>query len=135
MESMKFMISAVCFGLTAALATCVKPTDLIGTWTGPAGATLTLSHDGTFSARALPSRVFLMHDSIDAPINGTGRWTFEKRNLLWHGDAGIVTLAFDDMPGYPPRMGVQVIVSGSGGLYQWKGEEGGERYEMQRKFQ
>ena len=117
------------------LGGCQKVTssDLVGTWTNPDGANLILKADGTFSAQALPAQVFLMHDSIDAPITGRGQWKLQERNLLWHGDMGIVTLAFDEMPGYPPQMGIQVIVSGEGSLYQWEGEEGGARYEFIKK--
>jgi hypothetical protein len=75
--------------------------------------------------------VFLMHDSTDAPINGTGRWALEQGTAYWK-----IKLNFDDIPGFPSGTQLEVIVSGSGkstGLYQWAGEEGGARYELTRK--
>ena len=120
--------------LNLPFAGCRGPTstDLVGSWVNPDGASLILKANGAFSAHALPGQVFL-RDNISGPITGTGRWTLERHNSLWHGDGGTVTLAFDEMPGYPPRMGIELIVSSAGTLFQWKGEEGGERYQFKRK--
>ena len=120
------------------LGACEQPTasDLTGIWVNPDGAVLTLEENGNFSAHVLPAQVFLMPDSTDAPLNGKGRWKFEKHNLLWHGDSGMVQLDFYEIPGHPPRTGTDVIVSGSGksiSLYQWMGEEGGARYKLTKK--
>lgn len=124
----------VCLVLGGPLAGCQGPTFtmLVGTWVNADGASLLLKGDGTFSAHGLPGQVFL-RDTISGPLTGTGRWSLERHNSLWHGDGGIVTLEFERLPGYPARMGIELILSPAGTLYQWKGEEGGERYELQKK--
>ena len=132
-RSMMLLLSIVP-GLLLGGCQKVTSSDLVGRWTNPDGANLILKADGTFSAQALPAQVFLMHDSIDAPITGTGQWQFEEHNLLWYGNAGKLQLHFDEISGRPvPRTGMSVIVSGDGSLYQWKGEEGGERYELVKR--
>jgi hypothetical protein len=133
MHNLKLAIALLGFFVGALLGGCQKPkvTDLIGTWVSADGATLALERDGKFSGRGLPARVFLMHDSIDSPINGKGQWKLEAGDAYWE-----VQLSFDEISGQPSSTGANVLVSGTGksiGLYQWTGEEGGERYELTKK--
>lgn len=115
------------------LSACQKPqsADVIGTWTNPDGAMLRLEHNGEFSAERLPEEIFLAPGTPGLLLTGRGRWRLEKDTPYWE-----IELMFEGVLGYPERTAATVLVSGSGksvGLYQWKGEEGGDRYKLKKK--
>jgi hypothetical protein len=122
--------------ISLVVASCGKvPENKIpGLWTNPDGSQIVLNSDKTCSIRSLPVAVFLGSPN-GGTITGAGRWTFESHNSLWNGDSGIIALSLDDVPGYPPRLGIELILSGDKTLYQWKGEEGGARYQFTKDSQ
>jgi hypothetical protein len=137
MGAMKSMSAFVGIAANLVMAGCgqTSSTDIVGHWSSVDGGSLTLNLDGTFFAADLPATVFFLPNSSDPPLTGRGHWHLEKHNLLWDGDRGIIKLDFDEMQNKPSRTGISAIVSGTGtstSLFQWKGKEGGDRYELKR---
>ena len=130
---MKNFVSCLCISFAALLGACGKsPTssEVVGTWANTDGAGVKIEQDGQFSAWALPAAIFVWHDQTGT-LEGKGTWKLQKGRPYWE-----VELWFHELTGRPANQAVTVLVSGSGesiNLYQWKGEEGGPRYELERK--
>lgn len=131
--AMKQIMSFLALSIAALFGGCgASPTsqDVVGTWTNPDGAELILEANGQFTARALPQAVFWRQD-YPGLLTGKGTWKIQQGNPYWE-----VRLSFRERLGQPESLGVSAIVSGSGAsayLYQWIGEEGGNRYKLERK--
>lgn len=105
--------------------------DVVGVWSSPDGAVLTIEESGMFTATALPVGVFTTPDQKGPPFSGHGIWKLKQGSPYLE-----IRLGFDEIGGKPASREVIVLVSGSGSsiyLYQWKEEEGGERYKLERK--
>jgi hypothetical protein len=117
----------------AILSGCRRPpadADLIGTWTNPDGAELVIRADHQFTARSLPKSVFWGSDQSGL-FDGSGQWRLNNGRAYWE-----VSLRFDRLSQQPANLETEALVSGVGDsvyLYQWRGEEGGERYKLERK--
>ena len=120
--------------LAALLGACGKnPTnaDVVGSWVNADGAQLTLEQNGQFTAHALPQAIFFRRDLVRPPVDGKGTWRLEKGQPYWE-----VKLSFKEINGHPDSYGTSALVSGGGDstyLYQWVGEEGENRYKLERK--
>lgn len=120
--------------LTMFMGGCAKPPEtpnLVGEWTGPDGAQVTLMWNSTFVARGLPFRIFDNPVQSGPPISGSGEWKIAGGRVSgWE-----VQLGFKEEAGVPSRRGVRINVSRDGdayGLFQWVDEEGGSRYTFTR---
>jgi hypothetical protein len=105
--------------------------DVIGTWVNADGATLTVNENGQFTAHALPQAIFWRRDQPGPAFDGKGTWKFEKGQPYWE-----LKLWFLEISGQPANREITVLVSGSEAstyLYRWKGEEGEDRYKLDRK--
>jgi hypothetical protein len=66
-----------------------------------------------------------------SPLDAQGVWTLKKGEPYWE-----VKLRFGEVLGRPLAREITVLVSGSGAstyLHQWQGEEGGNRYRLDRQ--
>jgi hypothetical protein len=133
-QLMKKAMSLLCVVLAMALFACSKsPTtaDLIGTWGNADGGRIVLSENGQFTASALPKAIFWRTDERAPSLNGKGQWKISKGRAYWE-----VRLRFEELSGDPASLEIVALVSGAGRsayLYQWRDEEGGARYELERK--
>ena len=130
----KRLMPLCALSLTMFMGGCAKPPEaqnLVGEWTGPDGAQVTLQGNNTFTARGLPFRIFDNPVQSGAPISGSGEWKVAGSRVSgWE-----VQLAFREEAGVPSRRGVRINVScddDSYGLFQWVDEEGGSRYTFTR---
>jgi hypothetical protein len=109
------------------------PRDIVGTWTHPSGARLTIEAKGSFVAKSLPGGNVIWPSKEVAGSDGYGKWT------LGTGDKeGILLLAFhNDLPVMKPVPGMragfdtQLMVDQDAAgwyLFGWVEEEGGERF-------
>jgi hypothetical protein len=121
--------------LATLLGACGKnptTTDVVGVWVNADGAQLTLETNGQFTARGLPTTIFWRRDQPGPAIDGKGTWQLHEGQPYWE-----VKLGFDEIGGRPASREITVLVSGGGAstyLYRWKGEEGEDRYKLERKL-
>lgn len=113
--------------------------DVIGTWKSSDGATFIFNNDGTFIGESLPAEYFTFYTSKSEvegkKINGTGKWKLEKGK----GAFQEVSLDFRKIDNKDLHGLYQILIAGENGvldnkppwyLFEWKGEEGGERYKF-----
>jgi hypothetical protein len=131
--AMNRIMSFLGLSLAALFGGCgASPTsqDVVGTWVNPDGGELIIEANGQFTAHGLPQAVFWRRD-YPGSLTGKGTWKLQKAEPYWE-----VRLSFRERSGQPESLGVSAIVSGSGSstyLYQWIGEEGENRYKLERK--
>ena len=129
---LRILISVGCLFILSLVA-CSRnpePKDLVATWTGSNGSTLELHADDKFSAKNVPIDAFLNPDGKGGAISGSGDWKLVKGNVYWE-----IKLEFSEMMGKVSRTEITMFVSGIGNsvsLFQWKEEEGGDRYELRK---
>jgi len=113
--------------------------EVVGTWTNPDGATVVLVDNGEFTAKSFPAEyVLLPKDSFrNQKFDGSGKWTLRKGQAQWE-----VYLDFNRFSNQKYACSFPLLVSGEKGvleneppwhLFLWKGEEGGERYTLDKK--
>lgn len=131
--------------LTTLFQGCVgtdpKNEDMVDVWVSSAGAMLTIRNDGSFVGEALPAEYFSypLFGSAKSgkKLSGSGKWKLGKDQGRW-----VVWLHFEERNGRKEGAVYLVLVGGHSGiagnyppwyLYDWVGEEGGERYVYERK--
>jgi hypothetical protein len=111
--------------------------DVIGWWRSEDGAKLKFKQNGTFEAELLPGELFFARtdDFNHKRFNGSGKWLLKEKQGLWE-----ISLNFDKVLNQN-RYDTQILLSGSSGLteksppwylFEWKDEEGGERYSFKK---
>jgi hypothetical protein len=100
--------------------------DLVGTWVHADGAILTLLPEGRFAATRLPAEILLDPDHKGRYFTGEGTWELVEGQARWEVHLSLTR----------ERVGLRLLVEGSGAgtaLFQWRLEEGGERYTLRRR--
>ena len=111
----------------------------VGKWRAADSAQLFLQNNGSFIGKSLPTKVFFQRDDTSHPMyfNGQGHWSIQEWKFQWPK----IALDFDSTD-INLKFSCYVYISGTGFwetnppwdiLFQWKGEEGGERYEFKRQ--
>ncbi|GAB2972627.1 hypothetical protein GCM10027049_03100 [Mucilaginibacter puniceus] len=124
--------------LQACSRTAPTESDIIGKWISEDGATLKLKKDRTFEGSLLPGEYFFGQgkDYVNKKTNGSGNWILQKGQGWWE-----LSLRFKEISGKKDEFDTQILISGSKGilsqnppwcLFEWKGEEGGERYNFKK---
>ena len=115
--------------------------DVLGTWVSNDGASFVFKEDGTFTGNSLPATYYTFHTSkekVDGKkVNGSGIWEVENDQNVKE-----VKLHFTKMDDVDINGFYSINMAGSNGisgnkppwyLFEWKDEEGGERYKFVKK--
>jgi len=140
---MKDYTMLLCLSLTTLLGACsTKPPtqeDVVGVWVNPDGATLILNADGSFSAQALPSELFVYKGRPDSQINNVkGSWSLKKELGWWKIRISYEGEVKNETSGYAQTNFSTVANVGGRGdsiyLFLWVGDpDSGIRYRLTRK--
>ncbi|MEU7203767.1 hypothetical protein [Streptomyces sp. NPDC045470] len=85
-----------------------EPDDVVGTWSGPRGAQVTLGEDGSATATKVPDDYSGYHPSHT--FSGTGTWTLQRPANSAASQEILVTVATG--PGI--RATIELVVDGDG---------------------
>ncbi|WP_245530056.1 hypothetical protein [Anaeromyxobacter dehalogenans] len=104
----------------------IEPAEVRGEWASNDGGRMVFTETG-FTAEHIPAPVLGLLGSPEPKlVGGKGRWGVRKREI-W--------LVFDALAEHRSGFRTDLLTEGRGGamiLFNWKGEEGGERYELHR---
>jgi hypothetical protein len=114
--------------------------DIVGTWIANDSAKFIFLRDGKFFASRLPRNVTYFPDDqiINKKFNGYGEWTLNNE-----GGTYKIKLDFYKTNNLKTGYATQILISGSTGflendppwyLFEWKTEEGGDRYIFKKQF-
>ena len=111
--------------------------DILGNWVSSDGAMLEFNKDSSFIGKSLPDEYFtfaLKKDAEGKRVSGSGKWELEKGQGFKEVKLTFIKMKDEDIYGF-----YSILVSGENGildnkppwyLFEWKEEEGGERYEF-----
>lgn len=129
------------FSILSILLGCrgIEPakTAITGTWVSEEGGKLIFKNDGSFLSLSLPTKLFLREGEEKNKIfDGSGIWEITKGQSHWE-----VSLDFKQTSIQVNNFGQQLLIGGDGilenkppwYLFLWKGEEGGDRYELKKQ--
>lgn len=108
--------------------------DIIGEWISGDGAKLRFKANGTFEGEMLPGEHFFgqTQEYKGKKVHGSGKWLLKKGQGWWE-----ISMNFNKILNQEDEFDTQILISGSSGLlsqnppwylFEWKDEEGGERY-------
>jgi len=131
---MRWLMYPLVVTMVALVGGCSKAStssaDIVGIWQSVDGATIKLENTGQFVVTGLPGFPVLGRPHQDERLSGVGRWQLQEGTM-----GREIKLVFDRL-GDRERVGVRILTSGKGTslkLFIWEDEEGGARYEFEKK--
>lgn len=118
---------AIACGLLNCSGGSIERADVLGEWVSREGGRMVFTEE-RFTAERIPAPVLGLLGSPESKfVGGTGVWGVRKREI-W--------LVFDSLAEHRNGFRADLLTEGRGGtmiLFNWKSEEGGERYELRRE--
>ncbi len=135
------MLSFVCLSFVGC-SHIPSSQEFIGKWVNSDGATLDFNDRGKFQGKYIADKMlsyFITKDDTSKIFEISGTWKIINIRSKWDQLPWCIKLNINKINGLDKVDNIELLISGSNflenkppwnNLFQWKGEEGGERYEF-----